>query len=446
VRIINEPTAAALAYEVDHPQGKTILVYDLGGGTFDCSVVRVAKDVTEVLASHGNNHLGGDDFDALIVAHLVEHLKAQGHDPSDQRTAMARLTRAAEAAKIALSDAPFALIQEEYLLEHAGMPVHLSLELSRDDYEAMIAPYISETLEAVHIAVKGAGLTVSDLDEVLLVGGATRTPLVQRRLEADLRLTPRSEVDPDLCVATGAAIQAAVIAGVQVASVLVDVTPYTFGTSAIAELNGEMYPFTYCPLIRKNTPIPVTKSDAFETAYDGQRTIVVEVYQGEDPDALNNTQIGSFTIDGLSDVPAGNILITTFSLDVNGILHVTSREKCTGLEARITIDNATSRFASDELANARERLAALIDGDDAYAADDTAAQDGDATAGERREAVAARALVEKAQRLLQGANPDDRDDLVDGVEAVQDALAQDDPKTLEQAVAQLADLIYYLEA
>jgi molecular chaperone DnaK (HSP70) len=446
VRIINEPTAAALAYEVDHPQGKTILVYDLGGGTFDVSVVRVARDVTEVLSSHGNNHLGGDDFDARIVDHLIAHLRSQGQDPSENRTAMARLTRAAEAAKIALSDAPFALIQEEYLLEHAGAPVNLSLELSREEYEAMIAPYIGETLEAVHIALKGAGLTVSDLDEVLLVGGATRTPLVQRRLEEELRMQPRSEVDPDLCVANGAAIQAAVIAGVQVASVLVDVTPYTFGTSAIGDLNGEFYPYVYVPLIRKNTPIPVTKSEAFETFHDGQRTILVHVYQGEDPDALNNTEIGSFRIDGLSDVPAGNIITTTFSLDVNGILHVSSREKRTGLEARITIDNATARFESDELAAARERLSALIDGDElAEGPGDTEGATPDA-AGERREAVAARALVEKAERLLEGASPEDRDDLVDGIEAVRDALGQDDATTLEQAVASLADLIYYLEA
>ncbi|WP_295436934.1 Hsp70 family protein [uncultured Thiodictyon sp.] len=454
VRIINEPTAAALAYEVDHPQGKTILVYDLGGGTFDVSVVRVARDVTEVLASHGNNHLGGDDFDDRIIDHLVEHLRAQGHDPRAERSAMARLTRAAEAAKITLSDAPFALIQEEYLLERDGAPVHLSLELAREDYEAMIEPYLRETLEAVHIAVNGAGLTVSDLDEVLLVGGATRTPLVQQRLEAALRMQPRAEVDPDLCVATGAAIQAAVIAGVQVASVLVDVTPYTFGTSALSELNGEPYPYTYCPLIRKNTPIPVTKSDAFETMYDGQRSIIVQVYQGEDPDALNNTEIGSFRIDGLSDVPAGNLIITTFSLDVNGILHVTSREKRTGLEAQITIDNATARFTGDALTAARDRLSALIDGyeyEGATDADQDGAQAADGTtdgddAGERREAVAARALVEKAERLLGEANAQDRDDLVDGIEAVRDALAQDDPRTLESAVAQLADLIFYLES
>ena len=441
VRIVNEPTAAALAYEVDHPEGKTVLVYDLGGGTFDVSVVRIAKDVTEVLASHGNNHLGGDDFDARIVEHLVAHLKGKGHDPSGNRTAMARLTRAAEAAKIALSDAPFAAVQEEYLLEHAGAPVHLSLELARDDYEDMISAYVGETLEAVHVALKGAGLGVADLDEVLLVGGATRTPLVQRRLEQDLRMQPRSEVDPDLIVATGAAIQAAVIAGVQVGSVLVDVTPYTFGTSAISELYGEPYPYVYVPLIRKNTPIPVTKSEVFETFHDGQESVIVHVYQGEHQDALNNTEIGSFTIDGLSDVPAGNPIVTRFALDLNGILHVSAQEKRTGLEAHISIDNAAARFASHELAAARERLSALT-GEQAGTAAETAPD----ASTDRREAVAASALVEKAERLMEGANAEDRDDLVDGIEAVRDALAQGDAKALGRASAQLADLLYYLES
>ena len=184
----------------------------------------------------------------------------------------------------------------------------------------------------------------------------------------------------------------------------------------------------------------MTKSDAFETVYDGQRSIIVQVYQGEDPDALNNTEIGSYRIDGLSDVPAGNIITTTFSLDVNGILHVSSREKRTGLEAHVTIDNATARFASDELAAARERLSALIDGDEPLSGAELDAVD------ERRESVAALALVEKAERLLEGANPEDRDDLVNGIEAVRDALAQDDAAALEQALALLADLIYYLES
>jgi molecular chaperone DnaK len=434
VRIINEPTAAALAYEADHPGQRHILVYDLGGGTFDVSVVRVERDVVEVLASHGNNQLGGDDFDARIVTHLVESLKGEkGVDPTDDRAAMARITRAAEAGKIALSDAPYARVEEEYLLEHGGKPVHLSVELERAEYEAMIEPFIAETLEAVHIALDGAGLTVSDVDEILLVGGATRTPMIQRRLEEDLGLQPRSEVDPDLCVAAGAAIQAAVIAGDKVSSVLVDITPYTFGTSALSELNGEIYPYTFVPLIRKNTPVPVTKSEAFATVYDGQREIEVKVYQGEDPDALNNTEIGSFHIENLSDVPAGNVIVTTFSLDVNGILHVSSREKRTGLEARITIENATARFEQEEMAAARRRVEALT-GEDS-------AEDKD-----KRQNVQANALIEKAERLMEGAGEEDRDDLVDRIEAVKDALREGDDASLERVLGELSDLVFYLES
>jgi len=434
VRIINEPTAAALAYEVEHQEPKNILVYDLGGGTFDVSVVRLSRDVTEVLASHGNNHLGGDDFDAKVLDRVMAHLREQGADPSQDRAAMARLDRAAESAKIALTDAPFARVAEEYLLGRGSQPLHLSLELARDDYEAMIAPFVDETLEAVHTALEGAGLAIADLSEVLLVGGATRTPLIQRRLEELLGMQPRTEVDPDLCVAGGAAIQAAVIAGEKVSGVLVDVTPYTFGTSAIGLLNGEFYPYKFVPLIRKNTPIPVTKSDAFSTVEDGQRVIDVRVYQGEDPDALNNTEIGSFRIEGLSDAPAGNVIITTFSLDVNGILKVSSKEKKTGLEKQITIDNATAQFEHEEMAAARERLGALIDGE--------------ATVPDShdRDAVQARALIEKAERLMGTASADDREDLADLAEALRDALDGSDEAALQKASDELSDLIYYLES
>lgn len=437
VRIINEPTAAALAYEADHTGQRTILVYDLGGGTFDVSVVRMEQDVTEVLGSHGNNHLGGDDFDARIVEHLVNHLKeAHGLDePSLAPAVTARIERAAEAAKITLSDAPYAQIEEEYLLERDGKPVHLSLELNRLEYEGMIDAFVDETLEAVHTALRGAGLTVSDLDEILLVGGATRTPLIQRRLEADLGIQPRTEVDPDLCVAAGSAIQASVIAGQQVASVLVDVTPYTFGTSALGELNGEVYPHTFVPLIRKNTAIPVTKSEAFNTVYDGQEAIDVTVYQGEDPDALNNTEIGSFLIEGLSDVPAGNVIVTTFFLDLNGILHISSREKRTGLEKHIRIENATTRFEQQEMAAARERIGALLPshGED----EDT---------GMQRKNVQSLALIEKAERLMDTAPAEDKEDLVDLTEQLRDALSAGDISAQQQASGELSDLIFYLDS
>ena len=438
-RIINEPTAAALSYEANHQGHKKVLVYDLGGGTFDVSVVGIEDNVVEVLASHGNNHLGGDDFDAKIVEHVVEHLKEQNVDPTESRKAMARITRAAETAKIALSDQPYTRIEEEYLLERDGTPVHLALELSRDEYESMIAGYIDETLEAVHIALKGANLTVSAIDEVLLVGGATRTPLITRRLEEDLGLTVRAEVNPDLCVAAGAAIQAGMLAGETVSAVLVDITPYTFGTSALSELNGMPYPFTYVPIIHKNTPIPVTKSDVVYTMHDRQEAVLVHVYQGEDPDALNNIELGQFFVENLSKVPAGNPIIIQFSLDLNGIMNVSAREKKTGLEKSIRIDNVLSRFQEGELETARARVDALFADEGKPAGTAGSTTDHQLTAQ-------ARALVEKAERLLDSATEDDREEMINLIESIKDALGNSDFPALSEPMAALSDILFYLES
>ena len=449
VRIINEPTAAALAYESRHAGARKALVYDLGGGTFDVSVVNLEGDVVEVLASHGNNHLGGDDFDQKLIDMALAHLQ-QVHqvDASQSPAAMARLQRAAEAAKIALSDAPFATLAEEYLLQRNGVPVHLALEVSREQYEALIEPYIAETLDAVHVALSGAGLTVGDIDEILLVGGATRTPLVVQRLERELGKQPRAEVDPDLCVAMGAAIQAAIIAGTQTHTVLVDVTPYTFGTSTLGERDGEPYEYCYVPLIRKNTPVPVSKSEVFYTVFDGQPSVEVLVFQGEDPDALNNIEIGRFRVEGLSDVAAGNPIVLGLALDLDGILEVTAREKKSGLQRSISIGDAIARFDQDKLDTARSRVQALLGG--GSEAGNTAAADGAAPAAEasgvdaRRLAVEARALVEKAERVLEQAGAQDAEDLMNAIEAAKDALANDEA-ALKRAMDALADLLYYLE-
>ena len=316
VRIINEPTAAALVYEAAQHQGKRILVYDLGGGTFDVSVVRIEEGVVEVISSHGNNHLGGDDFDHKIVEHILDHLKIkQGVDVAGDAPAMARIQRAAENAKKHLSDHPFARIEEEYVAEVDGKPAHLALELSREDYEELIAPFIEETLSAIHTALELASLTSSQIDEILLVGGATRTPLICARLLEVFGKQARGEVDPDLCVAMGAAIQGASMAGEEVSAVLVDVTPYSFGTSALGELNGQLSPFKYIPIIAKNTPIPVRKSEAFYTVHDNQQSVDVHVYQGENEDALENIEIGEFRIEGLGNTPAGNTIILDLALD-----------------------------------------------------------------------------------------------------------------------------------
>ena len=437
VRIINEPTAAALVYEAAQHQGKRILVYDLGGGTFDVSVVRIEGGVVEVISSHGNNHLGGDDFDHKIVEHVLEHLKLKhGVDIADEAhgrgVPMARVVRAAETAKKQLSDHPFARIQEEYLTGQDGKPVNLDLELSREDYEAMIAPFIEETLGAIHIALESASLTASQVDEILLVGGATRTPIIRRRLMEVFNMEPRGEVDPDLCVALGAAIQGAAMAGTEVSAVLVDVTPYTFGTSALGEMNGDIYPYCYVPIIPRNTPIPVRRSEVFFTISDAQTEVDVRIFQGENEDALENIQLGEFRVTGLSKAPSGNPVILDLALDRDGILQVSAREKATGLERRITIDKAMSRYDQGQLDEARERIGALFDNPTPAAS--VAASDSELDA-----------LLAKASGKLDEVGEEDRSEIIDLIETIRDARSGDDPAAAEGARSQLQDLLFYLD-
>jgi len=444
VKMINEPTAAALVYESGQQGSRKVLVYDLGGGTFDVSVVAIEDDVIEVISSHGNNHLGGDDFDQKLVEHLCDYLRLEHGVEALPPQAMARIERAAETAKKTLSDHPFAMVEEEYLLEKDGMPLHLKVEIARHDYEEMIEAYIDDTMEAVHQALRDAGLAASDMDEILLVGGSTRTPLVRERLEMDFGVTPRGEVDPDLCVASGAALQAALINGSRIQSVLVDVTPYTFGTSALGELDGEFTPHLFVPLIKKNTPVPVSKSEVFYTAVHNQKAVDIKVCQGEDRDARNNIEIGSFVVRGLSRVPAGNEIIASFSLDSDGILHVGAREKATGLEKSITIENAMARFEENELARARDKVRRLF-GEEA---EDAAADDGGAEAGKAEHAavVQARLLIEKAEKLLDAAEEDDRLEMIELIEALQDGLAAGDTAGLREPMDELSEIIFYLES
>ncbi|MCD6387907.1 MAG: Hsp70 family protein [Desulfobulbaceae bacterium] len=441
VKMINEPTAAALAYEYNHQGGKRIMVYDLGGGTFDVSVVQIEEGVIEVMASHGNNHLGGDDFDQKIVDHIRRALKEEHGNIDIPPEAAARIERASEVAKLILSDNPFASIKEEFLLEKKGVPFHFSLELSRDEYEEMIDPFIDETMEAIHIALKSAGLTVSDIDEILLVGGSTRTPLVGRRLEEEFAVQPRSEIDPDLCVADGAAIQAGMIAGEEVSAVLVDITPYTFGTSALGELDDGMpYPFMFVPIIKKNTPIPVRKSEVFFTPFDNQEVVEVCAYQGENNDAKQNIELGKFTIKGLSKVPAGNEIITTFELDKDGILHVSAMEKKTGLAKDISIDNAISRFDKENMETARGKIVDLFGEEDEAPQADSVNKSGNV------ENVKAMALVEKAERLMAQASVEDKEDLVDLIEQINDAMKAGDKNSLAEATDELSEIVFYLDS
>ncbi len=445
-RMINEPTAAALAYEAGDNCHKKILVFDLGGGTFDVSIVAMENEVVEVLSSHGNNHLGGDDFDEKIVQHIHRHLAGQGISLESDKKAQARVRRAAETAKIQLSNNPFVRVEEEFLTTRKGSPYNLSLEIARHDYEEMIDTFIDESMSAVQVALEGANMTARDIDEVLLVGGSTRTPVIKRRLEALFSVDPRLEIDPDLCVATGAAIQAATIAGERVSTVLVDITPYTFGTSAFGEYKGLPYPYVYAPVIDKNTPLPVTKSEVFCTMHDEQSTIDVNIYQGEDSDALNNIPLGSFRVEGLSAVPAGNPIVLSLSLDLNGILKVKATEKNTGLNKSIVIDNAMGQLDEASLADARARIDQLFD--DAQVdggGDGDVGEPAQEVTADNKTRVQAQALIEKAERLLGSVGEEDREDLVNNIEVVSDSLKSNDLPQLDLATEELADLIYYLE-
>jgi molecular chaperone DnaK len=442
VRIINEPTAAALAYGASHQQHKNLLVYDLGGGTFDVSVVNVESDIIEVLSSHGNNHLGGDDFNNLIIQHILAHIQNQQQlDLSTNATVMARISRAAEAAKIKLSTEPYVQIAEEYLYLHQGTPVHLTLELSRLEYESMIETYISETLDAVHIALKDANLTTSDIDEILLVGGATRTPCIRERLFSLFGFEPHGEVDADLCVALGAATQAAIMAGETVSSVLVDVTPYSYGTSALGMLAGEEYPYVFYPVIRKNSPLPVSKTEAFETLYDNQEVVDISVFQGEDADALKNTEIGHFRVTGLQKLPSGNIITVKLALDLDGILHISAKEKSSGLEKSITIDHALAKMEAAEINSAKYRLDKLF-----HKAANTAEENHRSAEQNTPETEAARHLISKAEALFAQISAEDKQEIQAVIKQIELCLEKQDFTALGDYIEKLNDILFYLES
>lgn len=441
VRIINEPTAAALAYGAVKEENERILVYDLGGGTFDVSIVTIENGVVEVMASTGNNHLGGDDFDAKIVDRLIDILHSEhGLKETADPILRARLKRAAEAAKIELSDSPFVTIAEDHLGHAHGRPVHLKYEFSRLEFEDMIREDIMETMDAVAKAMRDAALLPGAIGKILLVGGSTRIPLVSQLLEEKLHKLPHSEVDPDLCVALGASIQAAIEMGQNVGSVLVDVTPYTFGTSAMDPIEGN--PFLFVPLIRRNSKLPITKSEVFGTVLDNQEAVNIEVYQGEDPDVRNNILIGNFFFKGLSKAPAGNQIVLTFALDVNGLLKVHGLEKKTGRDIHGVVENAMRSFDDAALDESRMRVEALwSDGEVWDVEAQEAPQEEEAVSG----AASVQETIEKARKMMEKASDEDRNDIIDLIERIQDALDQKDPEKVAEARDELDDLLFYLE-
>ena len=359
-RIINEPTAAALAYGLDRDENQLVLVYDLGGGTFDVSLVELAGGVIEVRASHGNTRLGGDDFDQRLAEHALSRFEEDhGVDLRGDRAALARLDRAAEATKIHLSSHSFSWLREEYLAEKRGVPLHLEEEVTRGQFVGMIDDLLQKTRVSIDRVLNDAGLISSDLDKVLLVGGSTRIPAVWELVAEHTGLEPRAEVNPDEAVALGAAVQAAIIAGLPVDAILVDVTPHSLGIEVAQIRRGEIIPDRYQVLVRRNTAIPVTAEEVFFTLFPDQDTVHIKVYQGESPVASQNTPLGDFMFSGLEPENPGELarFTVSFDLDVNGILHIESQDRGSGAQGEITITASRQRLSDAEISAAQVRLA-----------------------------------------------------------------------------------------
>lgn len=469
VRILNEPTAASLAY--GEGSRHTAMVYDLGGGTFDVSIVALEGDVTEVLASHGNNHLGGDDFNDLLAEHVFGEFQSQhGIDlRSGHPVARARVWWAAEDAKRRLSSDPEVTIREEALVTVDGKPLHLELEITREQYEDMIRSLVEQTLEHMSKALADAGKGPADLDAILLVGGSTRTPLVARMIEERTGLTPREEIHPDLCVALGAGVMASRLAGHEVERVLVDITPYSFGVSFLGQRGGVAYPHCYKSIIRRNSPLPITRTERFYTSHPYQEEVDICVYEGEDEDALRNILVGDFRIKGLTPVRDFNEVLCRMSLDLDGILNVTAIEKKSGLSKNITIARALEARTEADMAAARKRIEELfatrpdeatldeedfenfqriadendqLDAEDAETLEhETASNAEDFSAIENE----GRQMIERSRRLLDKIHEEDREEVIDLNQAIETAIHDHDAAALKEGMDDLRELLFFVE-
>jgi len=420
-RIINEPTAAALAYGLDKEKVHTIAVYDLGGGTFDITILEIGEGVFEVKSTAGDTHLGGDDFDQKVLSYLIDEFKKeQGIDLSGDKQALQRLRDAAEKAKTELSSTAETEINIPFITADSSGPKHLVMKLSRAKLESLTSDIIEKSFDAVKQALKDAKLEPSKIDEIVLVGGQTRMPAVQEKVKSFFGKEAHKGINPDEVVAVGAAIQGAVLAGEMKEMVLLDVTPLSLG---VETLGGVM-----TTLISRNTTVPTAKTDVFSTAADNQTSVEIHVLQGERPMAADNKSLGRFILEGIPPAPRGMPQVeVTYDIDANGILNVTAKDKATGKEQSIKITGSTG-LSKDEIDKMQKE------------AESNAAED-----AKRKELIEARniadSLVYTAEKSIKDAGDklpaDVKTEVEEKVKASKEAIAGEDLEKIKKAIDEL---------
>jgi len=424
-RVINEPTAACLAYGVDKEGDHKIMVYDLGGGTFDVSILEVGEGVFEVKATAGDNMLGGDDWDARIVNWMADEFKkTDGVDLRNDKMAAQRLREAAEKAKIELSSMSETTISLPFISADANGPKHLEMKLTRSKFEELTRDLLDRTTQPVLTALKDGGYQASDIDKVLLVGGSTRMPMVQRKVKELMGKEPTKGVNPDECVAVGAALQGAIITGETKGIVLVDVTPLSLGLETLGGV--------FTKIIDKNTAIPVSKSQVFSTAADNQPQVEIHVLQGERAMAGNNVTLGRFYLDGIAPAPRGIPQIeVTFDIDRNGIVNVSAKDKATGKEQHISIQS--SKLSDAEIEKMRKD-AEMNESEDKKKKDlIDARNNGDSAAYNAEKSL---------KDLGDSATPEEKTAVEEKIKALRDLLTSEDADAIKKATDDLMNAMH----